>query len=228
MLETRTLFFCTTRSMIDPYEGRRPRHAVFQEAFSRAARCRQVNWTGFLDVAKEYVSMEVSAEHMIRHEACLSCWHESPHESAAMWELYSKESGVAIRTTFEKLAEALHDSLPTVFIGRVKYIDYERDLVPGDSLLLPLFHKRKSFEYEQEVRAVTMSEEAYQDGVQHGFQGAQFPGVGVPINVEKLIDRLYLSPTTPEWRRRVVEAVVKRYALECPIEQSSLYGPEIR
>ena len=39
----------------------------------------------------------------------INCWHESDHESAAMWKLYAKDdNGIAIKTDFDSLAKILH------------------------------------------------------------------------------------------------------------------------
>jgi hypothetical protein len=77
----------------------------------------------------------------------------SPHESAAMWKIYTitKES-IAIRSTFAKLRDRLDENC---FIGTVKYIDYETDFFPHGNVLYPFVHKRKSFAYENEIRALT-------------------------------------------------------------------------
>lgn len=92
----------------------------------------------------------------------INCWSLGEYESAALWRMYvPPEGGVAIRSTFRRLIKCLlpseEDKDPgmgnTVFMGRVHYIDYERDLIPEGNSFWPFVHKRRSFEFEQEVRA---------------------------------------------------------------------------
>jgi len=45
----------------------------------------------------------------LRDELYVSCWHSNQHESAAMWALYSRTSGIAIRTTAGRFVRALRD-----------------------------------------------------------------------------------------------------------------------
>lgn len=87
----------------------------------------------------------------------ISCWHMAEHENYAFWEIYGKESNsLAIVTTFAKLERALPEHL---YLGCVRYIDYETERFEREGDLLPnlfdyIMHKRRFYSYEQEVRAV--------------------------------------------------------------------------
>jgi hypothetical protein len=81
-----------------------------------------------------------------RKQIFLSCWHLNEHESEAMWRLYcGAERGVAIQTTYEKLAAAVpHDG----FIAKVRYEDYGSYVPDPDermNMLWPFLIKRPSF-----------------------------------------------------------------------------------
>ena len=86
--------------------------------------------------------------------ALISCWTESDHESSLMWETYTSEEGVAVRTTVQHLQESIRSvpELPVTF-GQVEYVDYRRKEVPRFGWA-PLFHKRMEYRGEGEVRAV--------------------------------------------------------------------------
>ena len=88
----------------------------------------------------------------LRQHVMINCWHMNDYESGAMWRVCGKtDEAVVICSTYELLDDALDDS---VFLGIVKYIDYETQLLPDGSVLERFVHKRKYFSYEQELRAV--------------------------------------------------------------------------
>ena len=92
--------------------------------------------------------------HAITRSALISCWTEADHESSLMWTSYAGEEGVAIRTSFHDLQESLRvmdAGLPITF-GKVEYIDYRQQEVPRFEWA-PLFHKRREYRREDEVRA---------------------------------------------------------------------------
>ena len=106
-----------------------------------------------------------------------NCWHKNDSESMAMWDKYHpRNSGIAIKTTMEKLKESLTDTID-VYIGDIKYMSHESikggAILPiqkgndsnsfqfenlaslsSASLCYPYFFKRKAFEYEHEVRII--------------------------------------------------------------------------
>ena len=54
--------------------------------------------------------------------AAVSCWYKSDIESDAMWKLYtSHKQGIAIKTTWDKLAAAVQGH---AYVTSVKYIDF--------------------------------------------------------------------------------------------------------
>jgi hypothetical protein len=77
----------------------------------------------------------------------------SDYESAAMWKLYLRDHGVAIQTTFQALTASLA-SEEDGYVGLVKYIDFQTALIPENNAFWPFVHKRRSFDFEHEVRAV--------------------------------------------------------------------------
>jgi hypothetical protein len=83
----------------------------------------------------------------------LNSWHINEYESAAMWKLYlESDEGIAIQSTLGRLNKSLKDTKETIFIGKIKYIDYEKESIPESNQYYPFLYKRKSFEYEKELR----------------------------------------------------------------------------
>jgi hypothetical protein len=65
----------------------------------------------------------------LRDVTYVSCWMLREDESDAMWKLYcGNHQGVAIRTTYEKLAAAAA-SQPSMYLGKVTYVDFEKTLI---------------------------------------------------------------------------------------------------
>jgi hypothetical protein len=73
-----------------------------------------------------------------------------------MWKIYATEdAGIAIRSTVGRLKRALDSYIDyPVTISSVSYINYDTDIIPENYLLHPMFFKRKSYEYENELRAL--------------------------------------------------------------------------
>ena len=151
----------------------------------------------------------------------INCWHMNDHESAAMWKLYLKsDEGIAIQSTYKKLRDAITDD-EKFFLGIVKYIDYESEWIDAGNLLSPFVHKRKSFEHEREVRAVVTKfptgESGFdftQETIAHGLQ--------LRVDLERLIENIYVAPSAPDWLSGLVSAVVQRYGYTFSVVHSRL------
>lgn len=155
----------------------------------------------------------------------VNCWHMSEHESAAMWKVYSttKES-VSIQSTYLRLRAALDND---IYIGEIKYIYYELDKIPPDNTFFSLMHKRRSFEYERELRAVWSALHRVADAgpaVASGyeFRPADDPAVWKKVNFGQLIENVYVSPTAKPWFLALVKRVLNRYQLRVSVCQSDL------
>ena len=149
-----------------------------------------------------------------RKQLCVNSWHMNTHESAAMWKLYLKrDEGVAIRSTFSRLTNCFARAPMDVFVAKVKYIDYAKDLNdPWNVYKLGLW-KRKSFEHENELRAVVMTPDV------------QVGGIYVPCDVSTLIDEVYVAPSVPEYFVQSVKAVCDRFDIKKNVLQSNLDAP---
>lgn len=143
-----------------------------------------------------------------RKSTFISCWHMNNYESEAMWKMYSKDvtNAIAIQTTSGHLYEALYKE-PCIKIGKVKYIDFKKRF---SSLNGAFWYKRKSFEYENEVRAIIQKHNVNEKGIY------------ISVDIDKLIDRIYVSPYAPEWFVDVVKSVVEKYKINIPVLHSQM------
>ena len=222
LLEERSLYFATADTLGDPYEGaashanKQLRPNVDAHAISRFGTTPE-KWQAYLD-------SKGARNQSWRQWFFVNCWHLNSHESEAMWQLYVPHShGVAIRTRHGKLVDALPEY---IHIGKISYIDYEKQWMPEGTLFHRYMHKRKSFSHESEVRAMFADLPTVRDpssGTHFLTQEAN-PNGGryVAIDLEALVESVLIAPTAPAWFRKVVEAVTLRYELTFPIKQSQL------
>jgi hypothetical protein len=142
------------------------------------------------------------------------------HESAAMWKLYLKsDEGIAIQSTYGKLKRSLIDE-EQIHIGVVKYIDYEKEWVDAGNLYSPFVHKRKSFEHEQEVRALVTKWPT--DEPSDFSKDTINCGLKIKTDIETLVEQIYVAPSAPNWFAELVKAVVTRYGYDFEIVHSRL------
>ena len=146
-----------------------------------------------------------------RSRSFICCWHANEFESEAMWNLYTSDTkqGIAIQTSYESLYLAL-DRDPGIATGFVNYIDFSKDF---SSFYDTLFFKRYSFAHEKEVRSVIYRHMDIKD----------LPtGIYIPINLDRLIENIYVSPTSQPWFYEVVKNIVDKYGLKKNVLQSTL------
>jgi len=158
-------------------------------------------------VVKLVQDLEAGGEYF-RKRNYISCWHESAHESEAMWRLYSSflPNAVSVRTTYDGLYRSLGRN-PDISIGRVQYIDLKTTYAGVNDAF---WRKRKSFEHEREVRALTLD-----------FDCAQ-PGKLVPCDLSVLIEEVFVSPKSPEWFVALVNDVNAKYGIPLRVSSSEL------
>jgi hypothetical protein len=122
-----------------------------------------------------------------------------------MWDRYGKGGEtVAVVSTFGRLRDSLPDA---VDVGHVDYVDIGSDTIVSN-LTNPshrAFQKVRELDDEREVRGVIC------DWPRHGFgSDGEIPiGVGteigycVPVNLERLVTKIVISPDSP----RIIEEV---------------------
>jgi hypothetical protein len=149
----------------------------------------------------------------------LNCWHINDVESAGMWDLYAQNGeGLAVQSTVGRLKRslALGDAHEALYIGRVRYLDYDRESWGEFTPLSQAFHKRSSFEHERELRVVAMNP--------RHLDSRRSTYLNVPVDLGVLLEALHVSPRAPGWFHDLVAAVARRYQQPAPVLQSNLYA----
>jgi hypothetical protein len=145
----------------------------------------------------------------LREFTKINCWHLNEHESFAMWNIYAdKSKGIAIQSTLDDLCGTIHGykikpepTDETIWIGRIKYIDYTKDARERISNGADRFlYTRASFSNGQEIRLIISLRMAAEFGVDFSKLG-----IFVPVDINKLISKIYVSPTLTvrNWLSRI-------------------------
>jgi hypothetical protein len=166
LVTTRSLYFVCPSEFQDPYEGMLLRSHV--EAWSKAlqsvadpmialrpafAAQSPTSLQLFDSLMEKFAGDVRGAYAMAASRFGVCCWHKSDHESAAMWRLYSASGqGIAIESTIGRLKASLRDT-EGLIVESVRYMDFDTDPIEKGHRHYGLFIKRKSFEYEKELRA---------------------------------------------------------------------------
>jgi hypothetical protein len=197
LLQTSTLYFARADTLGDPFEGSIPfkslRYLPDTKLMSQLTKSA---------VTKTYIS----------------CWHMAEHESAAMWKLYSQSSdAICVQTTFTKLSRALPS---WIYGGVVSYVDYDRHTIRRDNSFNQFLIKRRSFEHERELRAISRYHPS-ENSARPDCQVKEF-GIAIPIDINSLIVNVFVSPSSFDWFKDAVEALATKYGLTAKVSQSSL------
>lgn len=216
LVDSRRLFFTRADKFDDPFEGSWPRMNVA----ARQLIPDEVPVENREAFSRSMASMGEVNRHWPKYNA-INCWHMNEHESAAMWKLYLKsDEGIAVQSTYSKLRSSLIDD-KNIYLGVVKYIDYEQEWIDAGNLLSPFVHKRKSFEHEREIRALVTewptgdaSIDFARETIDHGLK--------IKVDIERLVENIYIAPSAPNWFADLVRALVQRYGYDFQVVHSKL------
>jgi hypothetical protein len=212
ILDKKALYFPRADNLGDPFEGSFPKINIQkrQHAFSTHDGPGLITLS---DYYKKFIKCTV-----------INCWHINDDESDAMWKIYIKGGeGIAIQSTVGRLKASLlsYPEHSSISVGMVAYVNYEEDRIP-DNTLAPYFHKRKSFKHEQEYRAIIQRIKHKQNSDIDFKKSTLQDGVYIPVDIDKLVENVHLSPTCPLWQKEVAQSILKKYKLNRNIRQSKL------
>ena len=198
MLLSKQLFMSRSDKFEDQYEG------TFSEPTFEEIRKISADNPKFLDFYKSH-----------REKVTISSWHINEYESFAMWQIFTQNTeGLAIQTTIGRLKKALEQEKKSEqFIGEVNYIDYKKEFIPFDDNFFPFLFKRKSFQYEREIRIISdMSKKDIR--IDNGLK--------VDVDINEMIEKIYIHPKSENWYKKLVIELVSKLGFNFKIEKSDL------
>lgn len=198
MLLSQQLFMSRSDKFEDQYEG------TFSEPTFEEIKKIATNNPKFLDYYKSH-----------REKVVISSWHINEYESFAMWQIFTKNNeGLAIQSTIGRLKKALQpERAIEQYIGNVNYIDYKKEYIPFDDNFFPFLFKRKSFQYEREVRIIS-DVSAQNISVNEGLK--------INVDLNQLIEKIYIHPKSENWYKKLVIELVSKLDFKIEIEKSDL------
>ena len=198
LLLSRKLFMSRSDKFEDQYEG------TFSEPTFEEIKKLSVNNPEFLNYYKSH-----------REKVVISSWHINEYESFAMWQIFTQNSeGLAIQSTIGRLQKAMEVEKDfNQYIGEVNYIDYKKEYIPFDDMFFPFLFKRKSFQYEREVRIIAdLSEQEIKIN----------DGLKIEVDIDQLIEKIYIHPKSENWYKKLVIELVDKLGFDFEIEKSDL------
>ena len=198
LLLSQKLFMSRSDKFEDQYEG------TFSEPTFEEIKKLATDNPDFLNYYKTH-----------REKVAISSWHINEYESFAMWQIFTQNSeGLAIQSTIGRLQKALDpEQNISQYIGEVNYIDYKKEYIPFDDLFFPFLFKRKSFQYEREVRIISdISESKIKIN----------DGLKINVDIDQLIEKIYIHPKSENWYKKLVIQLVSELGFNFEIEKSDL------
>jgi len=202
LLDKKALFFARVDKLGDPFE------------------CSYTKATRLTSVIHKGVYFRLFAKNLVIHTA-INSWHINEYESAAMWKLYLQNNeGIAVQSTFNRLKNSFLGE-KEIRIGKVQYIDYETAIIQDDNFFYAFLNKRKSFEHERELRAI-VSVTPTAEGITDFSKPTIDNGIYIPVNLDSLIENIYVAPTCPKWINELIISITNKYELNTDVLQSKL------
>ena len=211
LLEKKSLFFSKPSNFKDPWEGYFTKRHYDSRSYENLSK----------EIGNEMISSAKKTTEMVREEVGVNCWHINDCESEAFWRLYSNK-GIVIQSTFGRLKKSFNvDSVRSIYIGTIEYKDPDVDLVNLENMFNAILWKRKSFSYENELRAVIWSRENRDGKGPVPFETSR--GQFIPIDINTLVENIHTSPFEKDnWFNKLVIDIIKRYGYDFVCNRSTL------
>ena len=223
LLLRKSLFFNRVDKFEDPFEGKFNKYSkeavineVLQEKGEEPER-RKIE-TQFEELLEEVSENRVAI--------AVSSWHINNAENYAMWNIYGRGSyGLAIQTTFQRLKQSFQHAENRIHVGKVIYYDEQCEQIPIGKTFAPFLRKRRMYQYEEELRCCTpVCGEA---GTEANWEAQdELNGIFVPVDLDMLIERIYISPFSPDWFRALIERVNKQFGIRSELRHSAVFNSE--
>jgi len=192
-----SLHFSRFDKLGDPFEGS---SHFEQERFIKSQEGEVKRAGNYKNFEKAYVN--------VKYSMFINCWHMTETESDLMWKAYCPSGdGVAIKSTVKDMVESFRgEKNQVIYIGKVNYIDYEREEIPPGNVFHNFLHKRKYFKSENELRAIAWT---YQNEeikkiynpleMKLDKDDPKYFGFYFSVNFQRLLNAVYLSPFSQKW-----------------------------
>lgn len=165
------------------------------------------------DDPEEYIEV-------LKDKTYVNCWHINKHESNTMWKAYAPgDYGIAIKSNTELLRNCFRIDSSEIVLGEVKYINVEVDITPTGLPHYVFLQKDSSYTHESEARSFFIELHSKAVAVPDNDR-SQF-GIKIPIDLNILIDGIYLKDSAPGWFRKNITDLLLISGLETNLIKTS-------
>ena len=201
LITSSELYFTNVSQLTDKYEGTIPKKNYY--ALQKIMESK--------DKSKEDVIFELELLKQrvdrFRELTLVNCWTLAKHESYALWKIYlgGAKGGIAIRTTASRIVDSINKSSEPndedIYFSKIEYNDYIDDI---ESQFQWITRKSNFYKFENEARLIIFHKESPQP--QYNIRN----GRRYKINIDRLIDRIYISPFSPGWFRTSFNKTIEK------------------
>ena len=222
LLQKQSLFFCRLDKLEDHFEGTTGigNYGVRYNFFK----------AGYPDKEDAQIRKEVEQfyedEKKMKSYYLVNCWNKNDKESAALWKIYSDfQKGIMIKSSVNKLHQALENTKQDILLSEIKYIDHNSTTMMDGNVMYPIIHKHIAYHFEQEIRLINKVE--YRQNIETGYyfdwsKEETQTGRYLKTDLNNLIDEIIISPYAPNWFYEMVLDLTRKYGLEKVIKKSAL------
>lgn len=204
LLQSEELFFTHLPAFSDGLEG----------SLTHRTREHLASWFRAQNHSDEISAWEeVKKYEENQAEFFASCWHMNKSESYLMWKAYA-ERGIAVRTTFERVQASFDSFSGAITGGTVEYVDFMRERTAVGNVFNLVMTKDIPYFDEREFRLLLWRIDPRNAGLT-----LQTKGIRVPVNVQMLIERVFVNPLSGSIPGELMEQLDRH---KIAIDKSSL------
>ncbi len=201
LITSSELYFTNVSQLTDKYEGTIPKrnyYALQNQLESEGTSKEDVIFQ--LELLKQSVDK-------FREHTLVNCWTLSKHESYALWKIYldGAKGGIAIRTTASRIVDSFNKSSEPnsedIYFSIIEYNDYIDDI---ESQVQWISRKSNFYKFENEARLIISHKKGFQP--QYNILG----GRRYKVDIDRLIDGIYISPFSPGWFRTSFNKTIEK------------------
>ena len=211
MLESSSLFFSKASKL-----------AKLEGEYSKVQKSEKLDLQGNQDTEKSKLdsNLQENGTEIQKETVFINCWHLNHYEQDLLWGYYAGKNCIAIQSTFGKAIKSFEQSPIEIIGGSVSYIDFDSKTLEESHPLFPFVYKPVFFSNEHEVRFITFTKFSEYELFR---KYEKVFGRNVIVDLNELIETIYLSPESSSWLHELVESICNRYELNKKIILSKLY-----
>ena len=215
LLQKQALYFCRLDKLEDPFEGLSLKANLEYRISWWKKTFPNLNLSE--DEIRKQVFINYNEEEELKKDFYVDCWNKDKNESAALWKIYSSfTQGIMIKSSINKLREALNENPITIRLSEVKYFNRSKETIEAEGSGQNLYHtailKSHSYKFENEVRLIIDKRNKNQvDNY-------------IATNLKTLINEVKVSPNCEDWFLELVQNLTTTYGLDNIIVRKSEFN----